>query len=338
MSGDKVARLMAKLAAAEAEHAKYVAWAKRHKVLEEELEKSRRDGLRRFDTPAFRAQMAAFMEDESDLSVLDRCVAAAAAGACGGDGHGKRRAEAEDGGSGGKGEGDAVLSRGLKRRRGAAVAAPAQTLESLEASLDRFDCWPALEVAHSPRAVAEYRRFLVLKALDRDIKIGELRHSPPFVVDQVWHSHMLMPQSYAAVCAALLGPGGSLLFEHDTATASSANRATRFAYTKRRYREVFREDPPGLIYDEQRASDDGTVSAPRSNTITIKVMAHDNTKFYFKVSMSTPFRRLMDAYCEERGVPSGSFRFVFEADRLRPEETPSDVGMEDEDVVIANAI
>lgn len=43
----------------------------------------------------------------------------------------------------------------------------------------------------------------------------------------------------------------------------------------------------------------------------------------------------MDAYCARVGKEAGSIRFLFDGDRIAPDSTPNDLGMEDEDEIDA---
>lgn len=69
--------------------------------------------------------------------------------------------------------------------------------------------------------------------------------------------------------------------------------------------------------------------------LNLKVKAQDGSEVFFKVKRTTQFRKLMDAYCARMGVAGGNFRFLFDGDRLRPEQTPADCDMEDEDEIDA---
>ena len=43
----------------------------------------------------------------------------------------------------------------------------------------------------------------------------------------------------------------------------------------------------------------------------------------------------MQAYCSKKGVEAGSFRFVFDGNRICPQAWPGELGMEDDDVIDA---
>lgn len=59
-----------------------------------------------------------------------------------------------------------------------------------------------LETQFGAASVVDYRRFLAIEVLDEALSVGpRLRHGPGSDVDAVWHSHLLRPSHYVAVCA-----------------------------------------------------------------------------------------------------------------------------------------
>jgi len=59
--------------------------------------------------------------------------------------------------------------------------------------------------------------------------------------------------------------------------------------------------------------------------LNIKVTDNQNEVF-FKIKRSTKLEKLMAAFCERQGKAPSSVRFLFEGQRVQPEETPADVG------------
>lgn len=51
----------------------------------------------------------------------------------------------------------------------------------------------------------------------------------------------------------------------------------------------------------------------------------DGNVVHFKAKITTPFRKLMTAYCDRQSVASESVVFLFEGERLRGEQTPQEV-------------
>ena len=63
----------------------------------------------------------------------------------------------------------------------------------------------------------------------------------------------------------------------------------------------------------------------QSLPLSLQTFAQDGTVVHFKAKVTTPFRKLMTAYCERQSVTSESVVFLFEGERLRGEQTPQEV-------------
>lgn len=48
---------------------------------------------------------------------------------------------------------------------------------------------------------------------------------------------------------------------------------------------------------------------------------------YFKIKKQTPLRKLMDAYCQRQSVDHNSIRFLYDGQRIQPEQTPKEVAL-----------
>lgn len=79
----------------------------------------------------------------------------------------------------------------------------------------------------------------------------------------------------------------------------------------------------------------GEAAAGPSEHLNLKVKAQDGNEVYFKVKKTTQFSKVMSAYCKRVGADLESVRFLFDGQRLRPDQTPADLGMEDEDEIDA---
>ncbi|GJE99690.1 ubiquitin-related domain-containing protein [Phanerochaete sordida] len=55
-----------------------------------------------------------------------------------------------------------------------------------------------------------------------------------------------------------------------------------------------------------------------------------------KVRATTQFKKIFDAAEAKFGQPSGAFRYTFEGSRIRPEQTPGELEMEDGDTIDAH--
>lgn len=67
--------------------------------------------------------------------------------------------------------------------------------------------------------------------------------------------------------------------------------------------------------------------------IKLKVIGQDNSEIHFKVKMTTHLKKLKESYSQRQGVPMNSLRFLFEGQRISDNQTPKELGMEDEDVI-----
>ena len=104
-----------------------------------------------------------------------------------------------------KRESASVKSSAPKRQRGIVVSPLPEPPEEkanrlLKLPIDWIPLTRTLQ-ADDPLLVEEYKKFLVLKVINADIKLDGLKLSPSGPIDDVWHSHMLLPRHYADVCA-----------------------------------------------------------------------------------------------------------------------------------------
>lgn len=112
---------------------------------------------------------------------------------------------------------------------------PSESVITFEDKLIQHIGWTR---AHAGRAIAEYRRFLMLAA--------EAGHpvSPSPDVDEVWHLHLLYTRNYwDELCPDVLG----FRLHHEPATGTGGDRAKLddwYAKTLASYQSMFGEAPP----------------------------------------------------------------------------------------------
>ena len=53
----------------------------------------------------------------------------------------------------------------------------------------------------------------------------------------------------------------------------------------------------------------------------------------FRIKKTTPFRKLLDAYCKKLGLSKQAVRFTFDGNRLREQDIPKACGVEDGDEI-----
>lgn len=81
--------------------------------------------------------------------------------------------------------------------------------------------------------------------------------------------------------------------------------------------------------DETKPTDAGGASSP----LTIKVVAQDGNHRFFKLKPTTPLSKLMNSWCANAGVRSASVRFLFDGQRVREDDTPQSLEIDDGDVI-----
>eukprot|EP01121_Diplochlamys_sp_Union-15-3_P000506 TRINITY_DN10443_c0_g5_i1.p1 TRINITY_DN10443_c0_g5~~TRINITY_DN10443_c0_g5_i1.p1 ORF type:complete len:114 (-),score=29.78 TRINITY_DN10443_c0_g5_i1:97-399(-) len=83
------------------------------------------------------------------------------------------------------------------------------------------------------------------------------------------------------------------------------------------------------------SSQGGEAKNNQTDQISLKVVAQDGAEVLFKIKSTTQLKKLMEAYCSRQGIDPNSIRFLWEGQRLREEQTPKELGMEDNDVIDA---
>ncbi|CAD5329166.1 unnamed protein product [Arabidopsis thaliana] len=61
----------------------------------------------------------------------------------------------------------------------------------------------------------------------------------------------------------------------------------------------------------------------------------DGNEVFFRIKRSTQLKKLMNAYCDRQSVDMNSIAFLFDGRRLRAEQTPDELDMEDGDEIDA---
>ncbi|XP_051134892.1 small ubiquitin-related modifier 1-like [Andrographis paniculata] len=69
--------------------------------------------------------------------------------------------------------------------------------------------------------------------------------------------------------------------------------------------------------------------------INLKVKGQDGNEVHFRIKKSTQLKKLMNAYCDRQSVDYNSIAFLFDGRRLRGEQTPEELEMEEGDEIDA---
>ncbi|CAE6244146.1 unnamed protein product [Arabidopsis arenosa] len=71
----------------------------------------------------------------------------------------------------------------------------------------------------------------------------------------------------------------------------------------------------------------------RAQTLGLNIL--DGNEVFFRIKRSTQLKKLMNAYCDRQSVDMNSIAFLFDGRRLRAEQTPDELEMEDGDEIDA---
>mmetsp|Transcript_39707 Transcript_39707/g.61977 ORF Transcript_39707/g.61977 Transcript_39707/m.61977 type:complete len:105 (+) Transcript_39707:57-371(+) len=92
------------------------------------------------------------------------------------------------------------------------------------------------------------------------------------------------------------------------------------------------EQKPAVKGEGGGGGDDGDKS---SEHINLKVKGQDGNIVHFKIKRKTNLKKLMDAYCSRQSLQADQIRFLFDGQRLRENQTPEELDMDDDDVIDA---
>jgi len=71
----------------------------------------------------------------------------------------------------------------------------------------------------------------------------------------------------------------------------------------------------------------------RAARIDVKIATQDGNEHFFRYKFSTPLQNLMSAFCNRNGVALNSVRFLFDGNRVNPNQTPEDLEMLNGDTI-----
>ena len=184
-------------------------------------------------------------------------------------------------------------------------------------------------------ALAAYKQFMVLKAVCKDFDATKL--SPPPLVDEIWHEHILDTRGYRAFCDAAF----KQFVDHDPdGVLDCGARRVRRERTLHKLKECFEDEYDRHIWTYPLENSfkrkyavvrDEQVPQPSTSggSLNIRVRSASGREEYFKVMPTTPLERVFDAWSTQVGVCAASVRFLFDGSRVRCDQTPADIGMED---------
>ncbi|XP_019088435.1 PREDICTED: putative small ubiquitin-related modifier 8 [Camelina sativa] len=72
-----------------------------------------------------------------------------------------------------------------------------------------------------------------------------------------------------------------------------------------------------------------------SSHITVKIKSQDDVCVYFRIKRDVEVRKMMQAYSDKVGKQISTFRFLFDGTRIKFNQTPNEIGLEEEDEIEA---
>ncbi|RHZ72473.1 hypothetical protein Glove_242g127 [Diversispora epigaea] len=83
--------------------------------------------------------------------------------------------------------------------------------------------------------------------------------------------------------------------------------------------------------EQQTTSEEKTTTG--NEHINLKVVGNDHNEMFFKIKRHTQLKKLMDAFCARQGKSLNSLRFLYDGERVRENQTPQELDMEDGDTI-----
>ena len=221
---------------------------------------------------------------------------------------------------------------------------------------------------HKTRKVLKgYRQFLTLKKVYQDWNAKIL--SPSYLVDQMWHQHILDIHNYyydmMLLCGQIVGhnPDGAAL-DRDNAKAqrdrftqqalrrhfsgsidvdvwSNYSSSQELQHARRREHEEDDDEPERSIYrnPENTTADPINICIredreDRSHPITIRVRDQTGGYTLFTMMKRQAMSTLFKKFAARKGVDSSSLRFLdYNAERIEPDSTPMMLELEHGDEI-----
>ncbi|KAG7534385.1 Rad60/SUMO-like domain [Arabidopsis thaliana x Arabidopsis arenosa] len=72
-----------------------------------------------------------------------------------------------------------------------------------------------------------------------------------------------------------------------------------------------------------------------SSHITVKIKSQDDICVYYRIKKDVELRAMMQAYSDKVGVEMSAFKFHLDGIRIKPNQTPNELDLEDGDEIDA---
>ena len=190
------------------------------------------------------------------------------------------------------------------------------------------------------KVLAAYRQFLVLKKELKDWNAEIL--SPCYLVDQMWHCHILDVVNYChdmmLLCGHVVGhnPDGALDFvgkyERDETTLAALKE-----HFGRYDEEVWNFSPAAAgknVLKSAMKSED-TASNEGDTPVTVRIKDQNGEVTMFKLrSRSVKLEKVFNAYAGRKGVHVNELIFLLDGQPVSFDDTPESLELEDQDSIV----
>ena len=181
-------------------------------------------------------------------------------------------------------------------------------------------------------ALAAYKQFMVLKAVCKDFDATKL--SPPPLVDEIWHEHILDTRGYRAFCDAAF----KQFVDHDPdgvldCGARRVRRAATFHYLKLCFKDEYNmeiwnyplENSCKRKYAAVKDEPEPQPSTSSGNSLNIRICDQTGEVTFYKVKYTTKFDKIFNKYATCKGVCVMSLRFLFDGSRMRGDDMVGEI-------------
>ncbi|VDL37157.1 unnamed protein product [Hymenolepis diminuta] len=79
--------------------------------------------------------------------------------------------------------------------------------------------------------------------------------------------------------------------------------------------------------------DNNAAKEKGNEPINLTVHGQDGSVIHFKIKRSTPFKKLMTAYCQRLGLTLNNVRFTCDGEHINQDDTPESMDISDNDTV-----
>ncbi len=187
-----------------------------------------------------------------------------------------------------------------------------------------------------------YRQFITLKKESQDWDAKIL--SPCYLVDQMWHCHILDVVNYChdmmLLCGRVVGhaPDGALDYE-----AKQRRDETTRELLQKKFGSCYDEDvwdySLGQNNDEKGEEksagpvDEGNDEKESAEEITFRLKDQNGEETMFKVKRAIKMQKVMNAYAGRKGVDVRDLRFLLDGKSVLGADTPETLDLEDNDQI-----